>query len=612
MFKFFENLVDPYQEYSEKNSPPNALWPFFKLYLAPFKFVFFLTGITSILTAAVEILLIWYLGRLVALMTTSQPSTFFVDHGYELAAVVFGILFIRPVIQVLDVLLINNALLPNVGTLVRYRAHKHVLRQSVGWFENDFAGRIANRIMQTPPAMGEVVFQVFDALAFSFAYLCGALIMLYGTDVRLTLPLLLWAGLFGLLVVWTIKRIGPASKASSNARSQVTGRVVDSYTNIHAVKMFDHSDTEIEYGVEAIEHSRKTFQREMRLFTIMDFGLVNLNGALVIGVVGWAVLLWVAGSADLGVVAAACALTLRLNGMSGWIMWATTSFFRELGVVSEGMETISAPIEIVDHPAAKPLNFVNGKIEFKNLSHHYGLGKGGLDNINLTVAAGEKVGLVGKSGAGKSTLIKLILRFYETEEGQILVDDQDIKMVTQKSLRQQIGVVQQENSLMHRSLRDNIRIGNPNAEMPAVEQSVKDALASDFIKNLSDGDGAKGFDARVGERGVKLSGGQRQRIALARVLLKDAPILILDEATAALDSDIEAQIQSSLHNFMKRKTVIAIAHRLSTIAEMDRIVVLDEGKIVEQGTHTNLLESGGVYANLWKRQSGGFLGASDS
>jgi ATP-binding cassette subfamily B multidrug efflux pump len=503
--------------------------------------------------------------------------------------------------------LLNNAILPNFGTLIRWRAHKHVLRQSVGWFENDFAGRIANRIMQTPPAAGEVVFQVFDAITFSLAYLVGAAVLLMAADVRLLVPLLIWFGLYALLIHWTVTRVGPASQAASDARSTVTGRVVDSYSNIHSVKMFAHHDRELIYARDAIENTRKTFQVEMRIYTIMDAVLVFLNGLLIVGVVGWGIALWMQGSASVGIVAAATALTLRLNAMTGWIMWALTSFFRQLGVVAEGMETIAQPIDLVDEAQAKPLALTNGKIEIRDLSHHYGREAGGLDRINLTIQPGEKIGLIGRSGAGKSTLVKLLLRFYDSESGQILIDDQDIRSVTQDSLRSHIGMVQQDSSLLHRSVRDNILYGRPDASELEMVAAAKQAEAESFIRDLQDPQKRTGYDAHVGERGVKLSGGQRQRITLARVILKDAPILLLDEATSALDSEVEAAIQETLYGMMQGKTVIAIAHRLSTIAQMDRILVMDQGRIVEEGSHADLLAAGGLYAQFWGRQSGGFL-----
>ena len=504
-------------------------------------------------------------------------------------------------------MLLNNTILPNFGTLIRWRAHKHVLRQSVGWFENDFAGRIANRIMQTPPAAGEVVFQVFDAITFALAYLIGAGVLLWAADPRLLLPLAIWFALYALLTSWTVKRVGPASQAASDARSTVTGRVVDSYSNIHSVKMFAHHSHELDYAKDAIEASRQTFQKEMRIFTIMDGALVALNGLLIVGVVGWGISLWMQGSASVGVVAAATALTLRLNAMTGWIMWALTTFFRQLGVVAEGMETIAQPIDLVDAANAAPLQLDKGEIRFENLSHHYGRGAGGIDDLSLTIRAGEKVGLIGRSGAGKSTLVKLLLRFYDAETGRILIDGQDIAAVTQDSLRSHIGMVQQDSALLHRSVRDNLLYGRPDASEGDMVAASEKAHAHDFILDLADPEGRTGYDAHVGERGVKLSGGQRQRVTLARVILKNAPILVLDEATSALDSEVEAAIQETLYGMMEGKTVIAIAHRLSTIAQMDRILVLDQGKIVEEGTHEALLEKEGLYASFWARQSGGFL-----
>ncbi|MCR9113274.1 MAG: ABC transporter ATP-binding protein/permease [Rhodobacteraceae bacterium] len=610
MFKFFENLVDPYCDYEESDQPPTRLWPFMRAYMRPFRKVFWVTAIISILVAAVEIWLIYYMGRVVDLLSGS-PTEFWNNHGIELILVAAFILFLRPLIQAVDVLLLNNTILPNFGTLIRWRAHKHVLRQSVGWFENDFAGRIANRIMQTPPAAGEAVFQAFDAITFALAYVVGAALLLSGSDLRLMLPLLAWLILYGFLVRWTMRRVGPASKRASDARSQVTGRVVDAYTNIHSVKLFAHNDRELDYAKEAIEHTRETFRAEMRIYTIMDVVLVTLNGLLIIAVVGWAMLLWSQDQASVGVVAAATALTLRLNAMTGWIMWALTSFFRQLGVVAEGMETIAQPIDLVDSPDAAPLDLREGRIELRDLSHHFGRGAGGLDRISLTIEPGEKIGLVGRSGAGKSTLVKLLLRFYDAEGGQVLIDGQDVTKVTQDSLRDRIGLVQQDSSLLHRSVRDNILYGRPDATEAEMIEAARKAEAHDFVLDLQDPEGRQGYDAHVGERGVKLSGGQRQRITLARVILKDAPILLLDEATSALDSEVEAEIQQTLYGMMEGKTVIAIAHRLSTIAQMDRIIVLDQGHIVEEGAHADLLVRGGLYARFWSRQSGGFINADE-
>lgn len=435
----------------------------------------------------------------------------------------------------------------------------------------------------------------------------GAAILLSTSDPRLLLPLLGWFVLYALLIKWTVKRVGPASQAASDARSTVTGRVVDAYSNIHSVKMFAHHNREIDYAKDAIEKTRLTFQKEMRIFTVMDVMLVSLNGLLIVGVVGWAIALWVQGSTSVGVVAAATALTLRLNAMTGWIMWALTSFFRQLGVVAEGMETIAQPITLVDVPDAQPLALENGWIEMRGLTHHYGRETGGIEAMDLVIEPGQKIGLIGRSGAGKSTLVKLLLRFYDPDAGQILIDGQDISQVTQDSLRLNIGMVQQESSLLHRSVRDNLLYGKPDATEEDIIAAAKQAEAHDFILGLEDPEGRQGYDAQVGERGVKLSGGQRQRVTLARVVLKNAPILLLDEATSALDSEVEAAIQDTLYGMMQGKTVIAIAHRLSTIAQMDRILVLDGGQIVEDGDHDALLAQDGLYAEFWARQSGGFL-----
>jgi len=609
MFRFFENLVDPYSPYEDEMDPPSGFTQYLVYHTKPFRKLFLITGIATILAAVFEIFLLAAIGWVVDLMAAQTPATLWENYTWHFIGLLAFVLVLKPTLYLLDFMLISNTLIPNVATLFRWRGHKHVMRQSIGWFEADFAGRVANRVMQTPRSAGEVVFHVFDALAYALAYVVGALFLLMNANTLLLFPLLIWVIAYVFLLRYVVRRVEPASKDSSNARSELNGRVVDAYTNIHSVKMFAHTQSELAYVKEAIEDTRKTVFREMRIYTRMDFILSSMNAMLIAGTVGTALYLWTYDQVSSGEVAAASALVIRFNGMSGWIMWAFTTFFRELGVVGEGLETLAAPVKLLDAPNAKPLQITNATVEFNNVTHHYGRETGGLDNLTLHVEAGQKVGLVGRSGAGKSTLFKLLLRFYDAESGQILIDGQNISQVTQDSLRHEIGMVQQESSLLHRSIRENILYGREGANNPDMIAAAKQAEAHDFIQTLQDQSGNIGYESTVGERGVKLSGGQRQRIALARVILKDGPILLLDEATSALDSEVEATILDTLYQLMEGKTVIAIAHRLSTIAQMDRIVVMDEGRIIEDGTHDTLLQKGDLYAQLWARQSGGFLNA---
>jgi len=609
MFRFFENLVDPYSPYEDNMDPPAGLMQYLVYHTKPFRKLFLITGIATILAALFEIFLLATIGWVVDLMTAETPASFWENYTWHFIGLLAFVLILKPTLYLIDFMLISNTLIPNVATLLRWRGHKHVMRQSIEWFEADFAGRVANRVMQTPRSVGEVVFHVFDALAYALAYVVGALFLLMNANILLLFPLLIWVGAYILLLRYVVRRVEPASKDSSNARSELNGRVVDAYTNIHSVKMFAHTKSELAHVKDAIEDTRRTVFREMRIYTRMDFILSTMNAVLIAGTVGTALYLWTYDQVTSGEVAAAAALVIRFNGMSGWIMWAFTSFFRELGVVGEGLETLAAPVKLLDAPNAKPLQIKNATVEFNNLTHHYGRETGGLDNLSLRVEPGQKVGLVGRSGAGKSTLFKLLLRFYDTESGQILIDGQDISQVTQDSLRYEIGMVQQESSLLHRSIRENILYGREGANDADMIAAAQQAEAHEFIQTLEDQSGNTGYESTVGERGVKLSGGQRQRIALARVILKDGPILLLDEATSALDSEVEASILETLYQLMEGKTVIAIAHRLSTIAQMDRIVVMDEGRIIEDGTHDTLLQKGGLYAQLWARQSGGFLNA---
>ncbi len=607
VLSFFENLVDPYTPYSESDAPPNKLGPFLWSLMYPFRRVLALNAMTAFAVAISEVALIYYLGRLIDLLASSEPATFWSDHGLEIALVVGFILIIRPILQTLDTALIKNAIQPNLAALGRWRSYRHVLNQPVGWFESDFAGRIANRVVQMPAAAGDFSFQLMNAMAFTVAYLVSASILLANAHPMLLIPLGGWLLLYLALLRWSLRRIRPAARASAAARSRTLGFIVDSFSNIQSVKLFSHVRRETDYAVGILESHRKTYMAETRIVTAMDAGLVVLNGLLITSVVGWALVMWSNGTASVGVVASAGALVLRVNAMTGWILGALSSLFRALGVIAEGMETVAQPIGLLDAPGATPLQLGKGAIEVRNLSHEYGAGVGGIRDVSFSVTAGEKIGIVGRSGAGKSTFVKALLRLFEPEAGQILIDGQDIATTSQKSLRASIGMVQQETSLLHRSIRENILYGKPDATEDELVAAARMSGAHEFIRDLSDSFGNTGYNAQVGERGVKLSGGQRQRIALARVVLKDAPILILDEATSALDSETEAHIQKALLDLMKDKTVIAVAHRLSTIARMDRIVVFDEGRIVETGSHHELLEQGGTYASFWNRQSDGFI-----
>lgn len=607
MFRFFENLVDPFARF-EATTPPATLWAYLKTQLGPFRKWMVFMAITGVLVAMVETGLIFYSGRLIDLLGANTPAQLFDNHGTELMLAALFILTIRPLFIGLNHLFLEQLLAGNMQEQVRWRAHRHLLGQSTSFFQNDFAGRLSNRVMQMGGAVEDATYMAFEGIWYALTYVISAALILSGVHPLLAVPLVIWVAINVVYVRYIARRVAVASEKWSGARSMVTARVVDAYSNIETIKLFADEGTEERYVLSAMRRLRLRFQRFLRLMTELSFGLNVINGVLILGMLSPAIWLWSRGVISVGEVAAASALTIRLNGMSGWIMWVTVRLFEHAGVIREGLESIAKPHDVTDVPDAPALQVAQAGIEFRDVSHHYGKGRGGLDHVNLSIKPGEKVGLVGRSGAGKSSLVNLLLRFRDAEAGQILIDGQDVATVNQTSLRQQIGMVSQDNSLLHRSIRANILFGRQSASEEEMMAAAERAEAHDFITTLQDPKGRTDYNAHVGERGVKLSGGQRQRIAIARVILKDAPILVLDEATSALDSEVEAAIQDTLFGLMQGKTVIAIAHRLSTIAQMDRIVVMDQGRVIEEGTHEALLARGGVYASLWARQSGGFLG----
>lgn len=610
MFRKFENLVDPFQSFEEK-TPPADLWAYIKTQIAPYRRVMPWIALSGVAVALMESGLIFYSGRIIDMMNAAGPQLFWSEHALELILAAAFIICLRPVVIVFNHFLLEQTLAGNMQEQVRWRAHKHLLGQSSSFFQNDFAGRLSNRVMQMGGAVEDSIYMSFEGIWYAITYVLGAMILMGQIDWRLSLPLGIWLIFYILYVRNIALRVASASEKWSDARSLVTGRLVDAYANIESVKLFAHGQREHRYALSALRRLRLRFQRFLRLMTELSFGLNILNGLLITGVMSLAIWLWTKETVSIGEVAAAAALTIRLNGMSGWITWVVIKLFEHAGTIREGLRSLSVAQSVTDVQDAKPLLVTGAQIEFRNVTHHYGKGVGGLDCVSLVVNPGEKVGLVGRSGAGKSSLVNLLLRFRDVENGQILIDNQDISQLTQDSLRSMIGMVSQDSSLLHRSVRANINYGRPDANDAMMIEACKRAEAHDFIQELADPLGRRGYEAFVGERGVKLSGGQRQRIAIARVILKDAPILVLDEATSALDSEVEQTIQRTLYGVMQGKTVIAIAHRLSTIAQMDRIIVLDKGQVIEQGTHDELLTRDGVYASLWSRQSGGFLGIEE-
>ncbi|MCJ1902450.1 MULTISPECIES: ABC transporter ATP-binding protein [Paracoccus] len=612
MFSWFERRLDPYPA-DPPRMPPQGLWRFILHFSRGAEGYMLSMAACSALIAVAEVVLFGYLGELVNRLAAADRENFWALEGNRLilmgAILVIGL----PLLQVLFSLLMHQTLMGNFPQRIRWQAHRYLLRQSMSYFQDEFAGRIATKLMQTALAVREVAMKFMDVLTYVCVYFIGALVLAASTDGWLALPFVGWGVFYGLLLWWLIPRIGRISEAQADARAVMTGRVVDSYTNISTVKLFSHSSREEAYVRESMDGFLQTVHGQMRLASIQNILLSTLNSGLVFAVTALGLWLWTHGQIDVGAVAVAIPLALRLGNMSHWIMWEFATLFENIGTVRDGIGSLSLPRMVTDVRGARPLAVPEGRVEFDRVTFRYGEvarpGRGAvLDDLSLTIAPGERIGLVGRSGAGKSTLVNLMLRFHDLESGRILIDGQDIAQVTQESLRAAIGVVTQDTSLLHRSIRDNIAYGRPDASEAEILRAAELAEA-DFIATLTDSQGRRGLEAHVGERGVKLSGGQRQRIAIARVLLKDAPILVLDEATSALDSEVEAAIQSQLDMLMQGKTVIAIAHRLSTIARMDRLVVMEQGRIVEQGTHEALLARGGIYAGLWARQSGGFLEA---
>ena len=610
MLRRFEALLPPTAHAPE--SPPVAgLLPFYWHFIRQVRWLAVALFVCGGLSAMLDATIPAFIGRVVGLVASHKPEDLLREAWPQLATMAGVLLLLRPLVLLSHVVLINQIVNPGLSNMIRWQNHWHVVRQSWTFFQNDFAGRIANRVMQTGPALRESLVMAFDAGWYILVYGSSALLLLASANWRLTPPILLWFVGYAAMLRYFVPRLRERSRAVSEVRSTLTGRVVDSYTNILTVKLFSRARDEDAFVREAIDHHSAAFRDQTRMITAYLVILALMNASLIVCTAGLAIWQWQAGRISIGAVAMVLPLAWQVTNMAGWVARSVTGIFENIGTVQDGMRSIAVPRQMPDPPDARELVVTRGEIRFETLHFDYGRvrpqGRGGvLRGIDLAIAPGERVGLVGPSGAGKSTLVNLLLHFYDAERGRILIDGQDIADVTQESLRTQIAMVTQDTSLLHRSIRDNIRYGRPQATEAMIEDAARRAEAHEFILGLEDWHGRRGYDAHVGERGVKLSGGQRQRVALARVILKDAPILVLDEATSALDSEVEAAIQSQLDGLMDGRTVIAIAHRLSTIARMDRLVVLDQGRIAESGTHAQLLAGNGIYARLWRRQSGGF------
>ncbi len=606
MFRLFERRLPPTAVPGDTEPPP-GLAAFYWHFARQAKGLFIALFIAGFVVALLDVTVPVFIGKVVTLVTTVQPQDLFTQAWPMLAGMAVILLLVRPAAIMMQHLVMSQAIACNVQNLIRWQNHWHVVRQSWSFFQNDFAGRIANRVMQTGTAIRESLVALLTAVWSILIYGTSALILLARADPWLALPVLVWFAGYIAMLRYFVPHMRENSKTVSEARSALAGRIVDTYTNIVTVKLFARAQDQDSYVREAVDAHTDRFHNQLRYNTWFALTLTLLNAFLVTATGGLAILLWRLGHVEVGTVAMALPMTTQIVSASGWVAWQVTGIFENIGVVQEGMMSIARPHMLTDKAGATALSVTRGEVRFEDVRFGYGRQSGVIHGLSLEVRPGEKIGLVGRSGAGKSTLVNVLLRFFDLEAGRILIDGQDIAGVTQESLRAQISVVTQDTSLLHRSIRDNICYGKPEASEADIVAAARMAHAHEFILDLEDQLGRRGYDAHVGERGVKLSGGQRQRIAVARVILKDAPILVLDEATSALDSEVEAAIQSSLGTLMAGKTVIAIAHRLSTIAQMDRLIVLDQGRIVEQGTHESLLAANGHYAALWRRQSGGFL-----
>lgn len=609
MFNLFESLIHPYPD-EAPDVPPKTLLAFIYAGTRGLRPLIVVMAALTAIIGFFEAMLFGFLGSMVDWLSAMRPETLWAQQGGNLTVIVL-VLLASPLVVAVQAMLKQQTLAANFPMLLRWNFHRLMLGQSMSFYQDEFAGRVATKVMQTALAVRDCVMIVTDILVFVSVYFISMVAVAAHFDTWLLVPFGVWVILYAGALRYFVPRLGKVGQAQADARSLMMGRVSDAYTNISTVKLFSHGKREASYVRSAMQEFMHTAHAQMRLVTGIEIVNFTLNMLLIIGTAGVGLWRWSLGESGIGGLAAATSMALRLNGISHWVMWEMARLFENLGTVEDGMNTLSRHNAVTDHPGAEPLKVTHGEVRFEQVSFGYGESKRVIDGFNLTIAPGEKIGLVGRSGSGKSTLVNLLMRFYDVESGRILIDGQDISKVTQESLRAQIGMVTQDTSLLHRSVRENIIYGRPDATEAAMMRAACRAETDGFIATLTDPKGRRGYDAHVGERGVKLSGGQRQRIAIARVMLKDAPILLLDEATSALDSEVEAAIQQSLYSLMEGKTVVAIAHRLSTIAAMDRLIVVDAGHIVEQGDHASLLANGGLYARLWAHQSGGFLGESD-